>query len=557
MKTASYSWVLLLFTLGIWAQEQEIEIRQAGSFQLDEVNFPGANILERSTTKQVHLVHEGMDIWSDKAFFYKKENRFDAFGNIRIIQGDSLNLTSKSMSYNGNTKLAVAKVDVFLDNKEMILETDTLYFDRIENKGYYPTKGVVYDSLTTIESQYGTYFSATKKYQFEKQVIVTHPDFILTTNRMDFYTDIKHAFFYGPSKIEGQDYVVLCQQGFYDTQNKKGFFKKNASIDYNQRNIVGDSIYFDDTKQYAAATFNVKMTDTINNTFLTGNYGQVFKAKDSAMVTHRAVATNLVAQDSLFIHADTLIATGPPEKRIIRGFHDARIFKEDLSGKMDSIHFNQKTGRAKLIRRPINERELQYLTPQEISARNPILWSNTSQMTGDEIHLLIDNEKEVLDSLLIYNNAFVIEQDSLNPDNFNQIKGLQLKGKFNGRSLETVDVIQNTEMVYFIYDDETLDLVGIDKAICSALRLDFIESAIDKVTFFTKPDGIVYPPNELPKNVRQLLGFKWREEERISSKEDLFHGVDLDKFAIKMITGKTPESDFSNFTPTKKIKLAK
>lgn len=557
MKTASYSWVLLLFTLGIWAQEQEIEIRQAGSFQLDEVNFPGANILERSTTKQVHLVHEGMDIWSDKAFFYKKENRFDAFGNIRIIQGDSLNLTSKSVSYNGNTKLAVAKVDVFLDNKEMILETDTLYFDRIENKGYYPTKGVVYDSLTTIESQYGTYFSATKKYQFEKQVIVTHPDFILTTNRMDFYTDIKHAFFYGPSKIEGQDYVVLCQQGFYDTQNKKGFFKKNASIDYNQRNIVGDSIYFDDTKQYAAATFNVKMTDTINNTFLTGNYGQVFKAKDSAMVTHRAVATNLVAQDSLFIHADTLIATGPPEKRIIRGFHDARIFKEDLSGKMDSIHFNQKTGRAKLIRRPINERELQYLTPQEISARNPILWSNTSQMTGDEIHLLIDNEKEVLDSLLIYNNAFVIEQDSLNPDNFNQIKGLQLKGKFNGRSLETVDVIQNTEMVYFIYDDETLDLVGIDKAICSALRLDFIESAIDKVTFFTKPDGIVYPPNELPKNVRQLLGFKWREEERISSKEDLFHGVDLDKFAIKMITGKTPQSDFSNFTPTKKIKLAK
>ena len=163
----------------------------------------------------------------------------------------------------------------------------------------------------------------------------------------------------------------------------------------------------------------------------------------------------------------------------------------------------------------------------------------------------------MLDSLLIYNNAFVIEQDSLNPDNFNQIKGLQLKGKFNGRSLETVDVIQNTEMVYFIYDDETLDLVGIDKAICSALRLDFIESAIDKVTFFTKPDGIVYPPNELPKNVRQLLGFKWREEERISSKEDLFHGVDLDKFAIKMITGKTPESDFSNFTPTKKIKLAK
>jgi hypothetical protein len=211
-----------------------------------------------------------------------------------------------------------------------------------------------------------------------------------------------------------------------------------------------------------------------------------------------------------------------------------RIFKQDLSGKTDSIHFNQKNGRAKLIRQPMNDKELQFLTPQEIADRNPILWSNESQMTGDEIHLTIDMEKEVLDSLLIYNNAFVIEQDTIDTANYNQIKGLQLKGKFKGNGLETVDVTQNTEMVYYLYDDETLDLVGIDKAICSALRLTFEESAIDKVTFFTDPDGIVYPPKELPANARRLLGFAWREDERIYKKEDLFHGVDLEKFTLQI-----------------------
>ena len=144
-------------------------------------------------------------------------------------------------------------------------------------------------------------------------------------------------------------------------------------------------------------------------------------------------------------------------------------------------------------------------------------------------------EKEVLDSLLIYNNAFVVEQDTIDAANFNQIKGLQLKGKFNGRSLETVDVIQNTEMVYYLYDDETLDLVGIDKAICSALRLTFEESAIDKVTFFTNPDGVVYPPEEIPANARQLLGFSWREDERINKKEDLFHGIDLEQFSFQVV----------------------
>ena len=534
MRAVLFYCLLLLSISGIWAQEKEIKIRQAGSFQLDEENFPGANILERSAAKQVHLVHQGMDVWSDKAFFYKKENRFDAFGNVRIVQGDSLVLTSKTVNYDGKIKLAVAKEQVVLDNKEMLLKTDTLYFDRMKSIAYYPADGTVYDSLTTINSKRGTYISDAKKYKFENNVVVTNPDFTLTSARMDFYTETKHAFFYGATTIIGEDYVVHCREGFYNTDKKEGYFKKNASIDYNNRNIIGDSIYFNDTKKYASATQNIRITDSINNSFITGNYGQVFKEKDSAMVTHRALAINLVELDSLFIHADTLIATGPPERRIIRGFYGVRIFKEDLSGKTDSIYFNQTSGRAKLIRRPISDRDLQYLTPQEIADRNPILWSDESQMTGDEIHLTIDNEKEVLDSLLIYNNAFVIEQDSLDAANFNQIKGLQLKGKFKGKSLETVNVIQNTEMVYYLYDDETLELTGIDKAICSALRLDFVDSGIEKITFFTNPDGIVYPPEDLPENTRQLLGFTWREDERIYSKEDLFHGIDLEHYSIKV-----------------------
>jgi hypothetical protein len=87
-----------------------------------------------------------MDVWSDKAFFYKKENRFDAYGSVRINQGDSLVLTSKTVNYDGKIKLAVAKQQVVLDNNEMLLETDTLYFDRIKNIAYYPANGTVYDS---------------------------------------------------------------------------------------------------------------------------------------------------------------------------------------------------------------------------------------------------------------------------------------------------------------------------------------------------------------------------------------------------------------------------
>ena len=138
MKPVFTSCLLLLLSFGLSTQEQEIEIRKAGSFQLDQDNFPGANILTRSANEQVHLVHQGMDVWSDKAFFYKAENSFNAIGNVRVQQGDSLVLTSKLVNYDGNRKLAVAKDNVILDNKDMLLETDTLYFDRIADKAYYP-----------------------------------------------------------------------------------------------------------------------------------------------------------------------------------------------------------------------------------------------------------------------------------------------------------------------------------------------------------------------------------------------------------------------------------
>ena len=64
-------------------------------------------------------------------------------------------------------------------------------------------------------------------------------------------------------------------------------------------------------RDYAAATNNISIIDTINKSVINGHYGEVFKSRDSAIITRRAMAINIVDNDSLFIHADTLIATGP------------------------------------------------------------------------------------------------------------------------------------------------------------------------------------------------------------------------------------------------------
>lgn len=514
---------LLFLTLasGYGQETKKVDIRQAASFEVNEKLFPDAKILKSNREIRVHLHHDGMDIWSDVAYFYETENSFEAEGNVVVKQGDSLELNSEYIEYSGTTKLAIAKRKVKLENNESVLRTDSLFFDRRKQEAYYQTTGEITSEETVIRSQSGTYVVDDKKYEFISDVVVTDPSFTIFSQRMDYYTDVRHAYFYGATTINGEDYDVFCHRGFFDSNLKKGYFQDRATVDYNLRNIKGDSIYFDDHIQYAAATRNVQITDTIGNNVIRGEYGEVFKDKDSAIVTQNPIAVKLVDKDSLYIHADTLLATGPAENRILTGYYGVRIYKTNLSGVSDSIHVDQKSGLIQLLRYPIGDRESQLLSASDMTKRNPVLWSAKTQMSGDLIHLLADSTTNAIDSLKIFNNAVVAEQDSLNPLQFNQMKGIYLLGNFEDNELKTIDIDKNAEMLYYLYDDTTQDLIGIDKAISSAMRLQMEDNQIQSISFLTRPDGAVYPIEELPLNEQKLSGFYWRGDEMILSKNDL------------------------------------
>ena len=264
-----------------------------------------------------------------------------------------------------------------------------------------------------------------------------------------------------------------------------------------------------------------KSHDTIGNNVICGEYGEVFKFKDSAIVTQNPIAIKLVDSDSLYIHADTLLATGPAENRILTGYYGVRIYKTNLSGVSDSIHVDQKSGLIQLLRYPIGDRESQLLSASDMTKRNPVLWSGKTQMSGDLIHLLTDSTTNAIDSLKIFNNAVVAEQDSFNPLQFNQMKGIYLLGNFEDNELKTIVIDKNAEMLYYLYDDTTKDLIGIDKAISSAMQLQIENNQIQSISFLTRPDGAVYPIEELPLNEQKLPGFYWRGDEMILSKNYL------------------------------------
>ena len=537
---------LLLFLLAFAAhfasaQRKTIEIKYAGFGEKDEEKFPGAQILTRNDAQQIHIFHDGIDMYCDKAIFYGKEDFVEAYGNVKMVQGDTVNLNSKYAEYSGKTQLAFASGDVILTEPQSTLTTDTLYFNRAKQEAYYKTGGkVVRDSSGTITSKVGRYFMPRKKYRFQDSVKLVNPEYTLKTKILDYYTDTGHAYMYGPSTIEDAASKIYCERGFYDTESDTGYFVKKSRIDYDNRIFEGDSMYFDRNKNFASATNNIKVTDTLNNSIVKGHYAEVYRAKDSVFITKRALAITLQEKDSIFMHADTLMVTGKPEHRITRAYYNAKIYKSDISGKADSVHVDQKTGLTQLI-------NLARMNKGDAfsAARKPILWNVKNQMTGDTIHLKSNPKTEKLDSLIVFYNAFVISKDTLSDDGYNQISGKQLIGLFDDENnLKQVNILKNAESINYSRNENN-ELIGIDKAKSADVSLFFENKELVEFRRLRQADAKMYTEEELPVNARKLRGFDWREDERPASVEDLF--VDDPPLNLPIIKGLEPYNDEEEF----------
>ncbi len=475
---------------------KQISVEHSDFADVNQNEIPDAFLL----TGNVRISHDGAIITCNKAYFFQKENYVKAFGNVNINQKDTINLSSNYAEYNGNIKQAFATGNALLRSPDMTLKTDTINFDRNKQEVYYNTPGTIVNKENILKSKSGKYYASEKKMQFQTAVTLTNPKYVLKSNHLDYYDNSGHAYLLGPSTITSEEDFIYTERGFYDSKKNIGHFLKKSYIKYKDRLIEGDSLYYDRKKEFASASRNVKITDTINKGIIKGHYAELYKQKDSMFVTKHAVAINLIDKDSVYIHGKILMVTGKPENRIIRAFKNARFYKSDLSGKCDSIHSNTQTGLTQLLGRPV-------------------LWNDENQITGDVIHLIADKQTQKLDSLKVLNNAFIISKDTLGTG-YNQVKGLNMYGKFKENKLDNIDLIKNTEVIYYIYDK--LELIGIEKKVSSKINLAMKDGKTDKITCFNNIEGSINPEEDFPENARKLRGFVWREDERIKTKDDIF-----------------------------------
>jgi lipopolysaccharide export system protein LptA len=452
---------------------------------------------------EVAFKQQNMLLSCDSAWYFAQENNVHAFGNVHIIQGDTLNLYGDELRYYGNNKFAEMRQHVTLIDKETTLTSDYLDFDLENNVGYYERHGHIVNGDNTLDSRAGYYYSGSKMLNFRDSVVIVNPEYTIFADTLEYNTVTEIAYFLGPTEIISPDNYIYCENGWYDTQNNVSQFNKNAYLESDEQYLRGDSLFYDRNNGMGMAFDNVELYDSAQQIILLGKYAIYFEEPEYAMLTDSAILIQISDEDSLFVHADTLksVVDSTGQYKILRAYYKVKFHRPDMQGKCDSLAYLESDSVFQLF-------------------GDPVLWSEIHQLTAEQMNVYMAFQEP--DYIEMSNAAFIISQDD--SIRFNQIRGRDMVGHFSEDQLSHIDVKGNGQSLWFGRDEG--DLIGVNKAESSDIKIYLANGGVERVNMISTPSATLYPPDELLKEDLYLSGFIWLEEHRPKTKQDIFRWTD-------------------------------
>jgi len=501
--------LFVLFSTTAIAQEKaKIEILGANTFEMDESIGNGAKRL----LGNVRLKHDNALMFCDSAYVYSETNTMDAYGNVRINQGDSLQLFGDSLKYDGNTKKAILRGNIRLLNADVTLTTQYLDYDRDKNVAYYYDGGEVVSNKDNnkLTSEKGYYYSQGQSFYFKDSVVLVNPQYTIEADTLNYLSSSEVVHFLGPTTITSDSNYIYTEDGWYNTVNNKSKFFKNAYIYSDKKVINGDTLYYDRNIGYGEIICNASIIDTTENIILGGDVVHLFEQQDSVMITQEALLMQLFDDDTLYLHADTFKVSTQlitidtnisntdssyiriDTSRALYAYNHVKFFKNDMQGKADSVVYN------------FSDSTINFY-------HDPIIWSKENQLTADFTYIQMAEGKP--HSIYLKENSFIASKADSLRDNFNQIKGKNMVGYFKKRELHRIEVTQNSETIYYAVDDEG-KYIGVNKLSGSNMLIFLKGNELETITFIKDPQGKLSPLKEVSPKELILKGFNWRIAER-------------------------------------------
>jgi lipopolysaccharide export system protein LptA len=543
--------IFLITALGAYAQQPtNITVIYSDSLYVIGPGMQGA-------THPIFF-HEGSTMSADSVKLNRDLNMIDAFGHVVIKQQDGQLIYSDLLNYNGNTRQAVLTNNVRLIDKDATLTTNYFTYNLGTKIGTYTSGGKIVNKNAktndVLTSRTGYYFGATKDAYFRYDVVITTKDALIKADTMKYNTITKDVNFFGPTHIYGKKDTIYTELGDYNTETRIAHGTKNNIYQQGTRTLKSDTGYFDDIKGTGKVTGNVYFADTEQKVLMRSSIGNYLRADSSIVLTKNAyiafVTQDSAKADTIWMSGDSLITkviykkdivplrrpsaqnfsisknqkvldlinknsrdkskplalpardsliisrTDTSKTRIVFAYHHVKIFKSDLQAVTDSMSYN-------------------YADSVIRCYRNPMIWAQGTQLSGDTLLLKLKNSK--LDNMLIQYNGFIAmtEGDSTR---FNQIKGRFLTGVFVDNKLQEMFVDGNAERIYFIKD--STGYTSMNRTTNSGIYFKLLDNKLVRM-YGSTPEGSIIPIKNVNAENEVLKGFVWKPKERPKSKEEI------------------------------------
>lgn len=485
------------------------------------------------------VIRHGVDyLYCDTAFVKLASKTLEAFGSVRIVQPGGTQGTCDFLKYTGNIKLAYMFGNVSLTDGKSNLWCEELTYDLNTKIGVYTRNGTLQDGATVVSSREGTYNMKTKDSRFKGNVTVTDPEYNVVSEDFAYNTETKISQYYAYSVVTTDKSVLITSNGVYDAAKKIGHFEGRSSIQNEAQYIEGDTLDYNKVTGFGKAVGDVISIDTTQHLTLYCGVAVYNEISGKTKAWIKPVMKQVSGKDSLFTRADTFFTAPVPKAsdsvlvervtynkkkekivemvnmadsiagadssrpRYMIAYHKVKIFSDSLQARCDSMSFTQGDSMLRLM-------------------HDPIAWSRNSQITGDTI-LIKQRDSNKVDWLYVPNNAHMVSLAGPEAAGlYDQVQGKTLLANFNDTAITDMLVQPEAESIYYSKDEDGAYL-GVDQAKGERMFIFFSEQKIKRIRYEQDVTHTMTPMDKANFDNMKLSRFKWREEERPKTKEELF-----------------------------------
>jgi lipopolysaccharide export system protein LptA len=419
------------------------------------------------------------------------------------IQSPEFKLKADSMSYNvredrayftGPTRIKQPKADLYCEGG---------YYSMAEGYGLFEKNAQFADSTRQATADQIYYNNNTQEIRLIGQADYREQD------RQARGDTLVYREKTGDFLIRGNGFLVDGKQTIqangidYNTKTERFQTIGRSELRDGSQVLTADQVYNTDSTDLVQVKGNVIMQDTSAQMVLRADSAEYqrslgyFKAMGNPPMLE-----NVIDGDTLYMIADVIISKrsqGQDSSRYIYAYPNVFLYKSDLQVICDSLVYNEQDSLFSFY-------------------NDPVVWSDTSQFTADTIAIRLKNQQ--IDSIYLLKNAFIV--NTVDSIYYNQIKGRNITAAFLDNTIHDMFVNGNAETIYYAIDDQNA-YIGVNKSECSDMVLLFETRQVKDIYYLKDPKSIMYPMSQVNHEQLRLAGFKWRENEKPLSLEDILN----------------------------------